>query len=213
MLLPDGDPGTEKKPRGRTVRSRLMKGLSAWLAGWRTDKPCRCAKAPQLQIHPLRKRRTFPRVLGVPIIQRRQLLGVLVVQQRELRQYDESEESFLVTLATQMAAILSQSQLTALFGQYRQTRIRALPAAPGVAIAEGWQDATLPLMEQVYQASTLDPALERERLTGALEEAANEFRRYSKRFAAGAQRNGGYFRSLLTPAFGYPAASRIVCRG
>ncbi|MBA1847690.1 phosphoenolpyruvate-protein phosphotransferase PtsP, partial [Escherichia coli] len=81
-----------------------------------------------------------------------------------------------------------QSQLTALFGQYRQTRIRALPAAPGVAIAEGWQDATLPLMEQVYQASTLDPALERERLTGALEEAANEFRRYSKRFAAGAQK-------------------------
>lgn len=106
----------------------------------------------------------------------------------ELRQYDESEESFLVTLATQMAAILSQSQLTALFGQYRQTRIRALPAAPGVAIAEGWQDATLPLMEQVYQASTLDPALERERLTGALEGAANEFRRYSKRFAAGAQK-------------------------
>ena len=77
-----------------------------------------------------------------------------MVQQRELRQYDESEESFLVTLATQMAAILSQSQLTALFGQYRQTRIRALPAAPGVAIAEGWQDATLPLMEQVYQASS-----------------------------------------------------------
>jgi hypothetical protein len=50
-------------------------------------------------------------LLGVPIIQRRQLLGVLVVQQRELRQFDESEESFLVTLATQMAAILSQSQL------------------------------------------------------------------------------------------------------
>ena len=103
-----------------------------------------------------------------------------MVQQRELRQYDESEESFLVTLATQMAAILSQSQLNALFGQYRQTRIRALPAAPGVAIAEGWQDATLPLMEQVYQASTLDPVLERERLTGALEEAANEFRRYKE---------------------------------
>ncbi|WP_252363147.1 hypothetical protein, partial [Citrobacter sp. wls826] len=42
--------------------------------------------------------------------------------------------------------------------------------------------------EQVYQASTLDPVLERERLTGALEEAANEFRRYSKRFTAGAQK-------------------------
>ncbi|EDW0969620.1 phosphoenolpyruvate-protein phosphotransferase PtsP, partial [Salmonella enterica subsp. enterica serovar Saintpaul] len=52
----------------------------------------------------------------------------------------------------------------------------------------GWQDATMPLMEQVYEASTLDTSLERERLTGALEEAANEFRRYSKRFAAGAQK-------------------------
>ncbi|WP_139151494.1 GAF domain-containing protein, partial [Salmonella enterica] len=80
----------------------------------------------------------FRAFLGVPNIQRRQLLGVLVVQQRELRQYEESEESFLVTLATQMAAILSQSQVTALFGQYRQTRIRPLPAAPGVATATGW---------------------------------------------------------------------------
>ena len=34
-------------------------------------------------------------------------------------------------------------------------------------------DVSLPLMEQVYEASTLDTASERERLTGALEEAAN----------------------------------------
>ena len=87
-----------------------------------------------------------------------------------------------------LAAIFSQSQLNALFGQYRQTRIRALPASSGVAIAEGWMDVSLPLMEQVYEASTLDTASERERLTGALEEAANEFRRYSKRYAAGAQK-------------------------
>ena len=110
-----------------------------------------------------------------------------------------------------MAAI-SQSQLNALFGQYRQTRIRALPASSGVAIAEGWMDVSLPLMEQVYEASTLDTASERERLTGALEEAANEFRRYSKRYAAGAQRDGGDLRSLLAPALRRPPASRAVCR-
>ena len=94
----------------------------------------------------------------MPIIQRRQLLGVLVVQQRELRQFDESEESFLVTLATQMAAILSQSQLNALFGQYRQTRIRALPASSGVRSPRAGWTSSLPLMEQVYEASTLDTA-------------------------------------------------------
>ncbi|HFM0192970.1 TPA: phosphoenolpyruvate--protein phosphotransferase [Escherichia coli] len=178
-----------KKPRGRTVTLAFDEGIVG-LVG-RLAEPINLADAqkhPSFKYIPSVKEERFRAFLGVPIIQRRQLLGVLVVQQRELRQYDESEESFLVTLATQMAAILSQSQLTALFGQYRQTRIRALPAAPGVAIAEGRQDATLPLMEQVYQASTLDPALERERLTGALEEAANEFRRYSKRFAAGAQK-------------------------
>ncbi|EPG6797704.1 phosphoenolpyruvate--protein phosphotransferase [Klebsiella aerogenes] len=178
-----------KKPRGRTVALAFDEGLVG-LVG-RLAEPINLADAqkhPSFKYIPAVKEERFRAFLGVPIIQRRQLLGVLVVQQRELRQFDESEESFLVTLATQMAAILSQSQLNALFGQYRQTRIRALPASSGVAIAEGWMDASLPLMDQVYEASTLDTASERERLTGALEEAANEFRRYSKRYAAGAQK-------------------------
>ena len=178
-----------KKPRGRTVALAFDEGLVG-LVG-RLAEPINLADAqkhPSFKYIPAVKEDRFRAFLGVPIIQRRQLLGVLVVQQRELRQFDESEESFLGTLATQMAAILSQSQLTALFGQYRQTRIRALPASSGVAIAEGWMDISLPLMEQVYEASTLDTASERERLTGALEEAANEFRRYSKRYAAGAQK-------------------------
>ncbi|HHG1038534.1 TPA: phosphoenolpyruvate--protein phosphotransferase [Klebsiella pneumoniae] len=178
-----------KKPLGRTVALAFDEGLVG-LVG-RLAEPINLADAqkhPSFKYIPAVKEDRFRAFLGVPIIQRRQLLGVLVVQQRELRQFDESEESFLVTLATQMAAILSQSQLNALFGQYRQTRIRALPASSGVAIAEGWMDVSLPLMEQVYEASTLDTASERERLTGALEEAANEFRRYSKRYAAGAQK-------------------------
>ena len=178
-----------KKPRGRTVALAFDEGLVG-LVG-RLAEPINLADAqkhPSFKYIPAVKEDRFRAFLGVPIIRRRQLLGVLVVQQRELRQFDESEESFLVTLATQMAAILSQSQLNALFGQYRQTRIRALPASSGVAIAEGWMDVSLPLMEQVYEASTLDTASERERLTGALEEAANEFRRYSKRYAAGAQK-------------------------
>lgn len=178
-----------KKPRGRTVALAFDQGIVG-LVG-RLAEPINLADAqkhPSFKFIPAVKEERFRAFLGVPIIQRRQLLGVLVVQQRELRQYDESEESFLVTLATQMAAILSQAQLNALFGQYRHTRIRALPASPGVAIAEGWMDETLPLMEQVYPASSLDPSYERERLTSALEEAAGEFRRYSKRFSAGAQK-------------------------
>ncbi|EMV5750189.1 phosphoenolpyruvate--protein phosphotransferase [Yersinia enterocolitica] len=178
-----------KKPRGRTITLAFDEGIVG-LVG-RLAEPINLADAqshPSFKYVPQVKEDRFRAFLGVPIIYRRQLLGVLVVQQREHRQFDESEESFMVTLATQLAGILSQSQLNAIFGQYRQTRIRALAAAPGVAVAEGWQDTSQPSLDLVYEASTLDTAQERERLTQALEEAAAEFRRFSKRFAASSQK-------------------------
>ncbi len=178
-----------KKPRGRIITLAFDEGIVG-LVG-RLAEPINLADAqshPSFKYVPQVKEDRFRAFLGVPIIYRRQLLGVLVVQQREHRQFDESEESFMVTLATQLAGILSQSQLNAIFGQYRQTRIRALAAAPGVAVAEGWQDTSQPSLDLVYEASTLDPVQERERLTQALEEAAAEFRRFSKRFAASSQK-------------------------
>ncbi|MHA7845568.1 phosphoenolpyruvate--protein phosphotransferase [Serratia sp. D1N4] len=178
-----------KKPRGRTIALAFDEGVVG-LVG-RKAEPINLADAqshPSFKYVPQVKEDKFRSFLGVPIIHRRQLLGVLVVQQRELRQFDESEESFLVTLATQMAGILSQSQLNAIFGQYRQTRIRALAASPGVAVAEGWLDSSQPSLDQVYKASTLDMVSERERLMQALEEAGAEFRRFSKRFSASSQK-------------------------
>ncbi|KPD55815.1 phosphoenolpyruvate--protein phosphotransferase [Yersinia pestis] len=178
-----------KKPRGRTITLAFDEGIVG-LVG-RLAEPINLADAqshPSFKYVPQVKEERYRAFLGVPIIYRRQLLGVLVVQQREHRQFDESEESFMVTLATQLAGILSQSQLNAIFGQYRQTRIRALAAAPCVAVAEGWQDISQPSLDLVYEASTLDSTLERERLTQALEEAAAEFRRFSKRFAASSQK-------------------------
>jgi phosphotransferase system enzyme I (PtsP) len=173
-----------KKPRGRTITLAFDQGIVG-LVG-RLAEPINLADAhthPSFKYIPAVKEERFRSFLGVPIIHRRQLLGVLVVQQREHRQFDESEESFMVTLATQMAGILSQSQLNALFGQYRQTRIRAL------AIAQGWVDSSQPSLDQVNQASSLNSAQERERLTFALGEAAAEFRRFSKRFNANAQKD------------------------
>jgi phosphotransferase system, enzyme I, PtsP len=178
-----------KKPRDRAITLAFDEGIVG-LVG-RLAEPINLADAqshPSFKYVPQVKEERFRAFLGVPIIYRRQLLGVLVVQQREHRQFDEGEESFMVTLATQLAGILSQSQLNAIFGQYRQTRIRALAASPGVAVAEGWHDTSQPSFDLIYEASTLDSVLERERLTQALEEAAAEFRRFSKRFAASSQK-------------------------
>ncbi|CAM3848592.1 phosphoenolpyruvate--protein phosphotransferase [Rahnella bruchi] len=178
-----------KKPRGRTITLAFDQGIVG-LVG-RLAEPINLADAqshPSFKYIPAVKEDLFRSFLGVPIIHRRQLLGVLVIQQREHRQFDESEESFLVTLATQLAAILSQAQLNVLYGRFRQTRVRALAASPGVAIGIGWQDSSQPSLEHVYMASTLDTVRERERLTRALEDAGAEFRRFSKRFSASAQK-------------------------
>ena len=45
----------------------------------------------------------FASFLGVPIIHHRRVMGVLVVQQKERRQFDEGEEAFLVTMSAQLA--------------------------------------------------------------------------------------------------------------
>lgn len=188
MLLPDGDARFEK-PRGRTITLAFDEGIVG-LVG-RLAEPINLADAqshPSFKYIPQVKEDLFRSFLGVPIIHRRQLLGVLVIQQREHRQFDEGEESFMVTLANQLAGILSQAQLNVLYGRFRQTRVKALAASPGVAIGIGWQDSTQPSLDQVYMASTLDTVRERERLTRALEEAGAEFRRFSKRFTASAQK-------------------------
>ncbi|MEE9494329.1 MAG: phosphoenolpyruvate--protein phosphotransferase [Gammaproteobacteria bacterium] len=50
--------------------------------------------------------------LGVPVIQHRKVLGVLVVRQKQRRCFDEEEETFLVTLAAQLAGAIIHAEST-----------------------------------------------------------------------------------------------------
>ncbi|MBU72242.1 GAF domain-containing protein, partial [Spongiibacter sp.] len=47
--------------------------------------------------------------LGAPIIHQREVLGVLVVQQKDSRRFDEDEEAFLVTAAAQLAGVIAHA--------------------------------------------------------------------------------------------------------
>ncbi|MBK7543936.1 MAG: phosphoenolpyruvate--protein phosphotransferase [Candidatus Competibacteraceae bacterium] len=53
----------------------------------------------------------FHGFIGVPIIRRRRVLGVLVAQQREQRKYTSDEESFLMALAAQLAGCINQAEI------------------------------------------------------------------------------------------------------
>ncbi len=54
----------------------------------------------------------FNSFLGVPIIHHRNVLGVLVVQHREKRLFDEGEEAFLITLSAQLAGVIASAEAT-----------------------------------------------------------------------------------------------------
>jgi phosphotransferase system enzyme I (PtsP) len=91
------------------------------------------------------KEEAFHAFLGTPIIYHRQVLGVLIVQQQEPRRYDESEEAFLVTLATQLAAIIAHAEATGALNQIlNRTKEKkhehvyaGVAGSPGIGIGTG----------------------------------------------------------------------------
>ncbi|WGY47785.1 MULTISPECIES: phosphoenolpyruvate--protein phosphotransferase [unclassified Vibrio] len=120
--------------------------------------------------------------LGTPIIYRKQVLGVLVVQQKSPRLFSEMEVSFLVTLAAQLAVIIAHAQTQ---GHWllskKQQAISGIPASSGVAIGELWWDDSQPQLYDVAPASTLDMDREQEWLARAIESALGDFRKMRKK--------------------------------
>jgi len=79
--------------------------------------------------------------LGSPIIHHRKVMGVLVIQQKERRQFDEGEEAFLVTMSAQLAGVIAHAEATgSIRGLGRQGRgiqeakFIGVPGSPGAAV-------------------------------------------------------------------------------
>jgi len=80
--------------------------------------------------------------LGVPIMHQGELLGILIVQQRDTRQFAEEEEAFLVTLSAQLAGEIAHARAKGALQELGKKRRRkktemvlsGVPGAPGVAL-------------------------------------------------------------------------------
>ncbi|WDE00371.1 phosphoenolpyruvate--protein phosphotransferase [Thalassomonas actiniarum] len=77
--------------------------------------------------------------LGTPIIHRRKVLGILIIQQKEARNFTENEEAFLVTLSAQLAMVLVNAEARGILGQNQDNgkwlkQLTGVPGAPGVAM-------------------------------------------------------------------------------
>lgn len=85
---------------------------------------------------------SFHGFLGVPIIQHRHVHGVLVVRQKVHRRFSANDETFLVTLAAQLAGAISHAEkmgeLTRLLENTDgdSFSLKGLSGSPGIAIGE-----------------------------------------------------------------------------
>jgi len=78
----------------------------------------------------------FPILLGVPIIAHRDVLGVIAVQRAE-NLFNEDEEAYLTTLATQIATSIERAESKGRFSTEQATHvIKGVAGAPGMAIGE-----------------------------------------------------------------------------
>ena len=128
--------------------------------------------------------------LGTPIIHHRQVLGVLVVQQKERRQFDEGDEAFLVTMSAQLSGVIAHAEATgSIRGLGKQgkgiqeARFIGVPGAPGAAL--GTAVVVLPVadLDVVPDKAISNIAEQLELFTLALESVRADIRSLSARLS------------------------------
>ncbi|MBS1220924.1 MAG: phosphoenolpyruvate-protein phosphotransferase PtsP [Proteobacteria bacterium] len=170
------------------VRLKLGQGLTGLVAS--RAEPVNVEDAPA---HPAFRyiaatgEAPFHGFIGVPIIRRRKVLGVLVAQQREQRKYTADEEAFLVTLAAQLAGCINQAEI-------RQTLDRlngdvmtetlfldGVASARGLAIGEAVVVFPTAALDRVPDKDIDDPEAEASRFRQAVAAELAELQRLSER--------------------------------
>ncbi|MDX1656348.1 MAG: GAF domain-containing protein, partial [Candidatus Competibacteraceae bacterium] len=129
----------------------------------------------------------FHGFLGVPIVRRSRVLGVLVVQQRLQRKFIEDEVAFLVTLAAQLAASITQAELRQELDRLDRDSLDGTLFLDGVASARGLGIGEAVVvypptrLESIPDKPIADVEEEAERLRHAVEAELAELRRLSQR--------------------------------
>jgi phosphotransferase system enzyme I (PtsP) len=82
----------------------------------------------------------FNAFLGTPIIHQRKVLGILSIQQKKARYFNENEEAFLVTIAAQLAGALANAEVNNLLNLEERKRgvkqLSGIAGAPGIALSQ-----------------------------------------------------------------------------
>ena len=97
---------------------------------------------PSFRFFPESGEEKFHAFLGVPIIHHRTVVGVLVVQSKQLQRFGEDSETLLITMAAQLAGAIAHAAASGGFAglnddievQEEARILQGQPGAPGIAI-------------------------------------------------------------------------------
>ncbi len=168
---------TEGLNRAAVHNTRLKPGEGLVGLVAQTSEPLNLSNAPEhpsFSYRPETGEDPFRSFLAVPIVRGERVFGVLTVQNRTARHYDEEEEEALATIAMVLAEVVAQGTLVDLaeIGEAQLSPTR--PATfRGECLAEGVAIGTVFLHEPRVKVDRMiadDPAAELKRLEGALEQ-------------------------------------------
>ena len=143
---------------------------------------------PSFSFIPETGEQIYSSFLGAPIIHHRKVLGVLVIQQQEQRRFDESEESFLVTISAQLAGVIAHADATGELDRLINPKDESIheriylgvASAPGVAIGSVVVVAPPADLKAVPMRQAEDKAAELCLLRQAMEQTKQDMRALDK---------------------------------
>jgi phosphotransferase system enzyme I (PtsP) len=170
------------------VRLNFGQGLVGEVA--RREEPLNLENAadhPAYVLSPQTGEEGFHAFLGVPIIQHRRVLGVLVVRHHERRRFAEQEETFLFTLGAQLAGAISHAgaigNINRLLQEPAEARyfLSGRSGTPGAAVGRARVVYPLANLEAIPDRPAEDIEAEVEQFCAAVASVERDMRMMSAR--------------------------------
>ena len=109
------------------------------------EEPINIAHAqshPRFKLSPEVHEEGYNAFLSVPVVHQRKVIGVIVVQQKQARTFNNDEESFLITLSAQFASQLANTEaksiLTVEASSKKTSVLKGVSGSPGIALGNGF---------------------------------------------------------------------------
>lgn len=137
------------------------------------------SRHPNFKLLPQCEEESYHGFLGVPVIHRGEILGVIIVQQVDLRKYRDTDVAFLVTLAAQLAGVImlaKASDTAGLFSKQEEHEycVDAIAGAPGVAIGVGVVVNFSAELDNIPNRVPEDPQAEKNAFLSAVDNVVKE---------------------------------------